>query len=902
MKRKWGSLIAILVVLCAVFPLLGAGLDFDVNKPTNNDTVSTLPGYIRETRSDVYDFAVEEHTAAGKHAIPSATTTGLSEETYSAGRLIFNSTTGALLYGNGSAWVATNGSTSVPYALISTYSGSLTAAIAAIGTSAKTLLVVDTPATLSAHTTLPANIFLQFIGAGKVSLGAYNLTLTGPVYAPRVQVFDCSGAGRVLRGTTETVRMVPEWWGAVADGTTNDYAAFGLALAFAGTTYDSALDLTPGKVYMVQDNLLTIPAAVDVLFNAGSKLKLLNHNIAFYRQIQASVRPLFVYTGTGVAVTGTAGFTCESAWFPTPLPDAISFADGNQTTINVSTTSLTLDCTVPATAVLQIKKGNIISIATTKTLALNNAPEAGIYAIFACVGTGKVTMPAFVQKYPDWWGAVGNGATDDAVPLQAWATCGGNLWLPFKTYATATAITVPDDAVIDGQGTLYQTDDTKEGFIVKDDVAIRNISITGAAAAYGGPNYHVGIIPYSFRNGSGNNITTGALALWASGNRMLIDNVKFTAWDVAVWAGLDSTIQNCTATDNWREAFYFGGTGGRALYNKVDGCDSWAIDFNGGDSQAIGNKIKNCGRVLADGGGIVFAGMTTEKPMTRLTASLNEIYDCGVGYGIIVLSKATDGVWGDINISLNKIDGVDTTSALFGIYLYVGTASTVTCKNLTVEGNVISNFKHMLHGVYLEGGSISGNTGKSFNPAPATPGAFLLGSCTRLTINSNKILAVDAADSALRFEGANNNNQITGNIGQGASVGLWWATGATGTGNALSDNDFSGCTTAVFLQAALTAGNRLERNAGYNPLIPATPAVPASTVEYRNIFGYPIMIVLTGGAGATTVVAKGPTSGALVTTGITFSAVTQNATVILAPDEYIALTYAVAPTWVFYGL
>lgn len=580
-------------------------------------------------------------------------------------------------------------------------------------------------------------------------------------------------------------------------------------------------------------------------------------------------------------------------------------ASGDTVTLRMAAGSyaVSADLTSNSNINLRPDSGAVITVATTKTLTINGALDAGLYQIFSCAGTGKVVMKAETIKVPEWWGAVGNDSTDDAAALQAWATCGGNLWVPFKTYATGTAITVPANAVIDGQGGIHQTVDTKEGLILKDDVTVRNITLTGAATAYGGPNYHVGIIGYSFRDGSGNNPATGAMALWVSGNRMKIDNVTFTAWDVAVWAGLDSTIQNCKATNNWREAFYFGGTGGRALFNEIDGCDSWGIDFNGGDSQAIGNKIKNCGRVLADGGGIAFAGMTTEKPMTKLTAVLNKIYDCGAGYGIIALSKATDGVWGDINISLNEIDGVDSTSALFGIYLYVGALSTVTCKNLIVDKNIISNFKHMLHGVYLEGGSISGNIGKTFNPAVATPNAFLLGNFTRMTVNSNQVLAVDAADNAMKLEGANNNNRITGNIGQGASVGLWWDAGATGTNNDISGNDFSGCTTAVFLEAALAAGNRLERNAGYNPIVPATPAVPASSpdpaCEYRNIFGYPIMVCLTRGAGDTTVIAKGPTSGALVDTGFGLLVDRPIATVILAPDEYIALTYAAAPTWVF---
>jgi len=44
----------------------------------------------------------------------------------------------------------------------------------------------------------------------------------------------------------------------------------------------------------------------------------------------------------------------------------------------------------------------------------------------------------------------------------------------------------------------------------------------------------------------------------------------------------------------------------------------------------------------------------------------------------------------------------------------------------------------------------------------------------------------------------------------------------------------------------------------------------------------------------------GPTTGALVATGVTLTAGVSSA-VILQPQEYIAITYTVAPTWVWVG-
>jgi hypothetical protein len=73
-----------------------------------------------------------------------------------------------------------------------------------------------------------------------------------------------------------------------------------------------------------------------------------------------------------------------------------------------------------------------------------------------------------------------------------------------------------------------------------------------------------------------------------------------------------------------------------------------------------------------------------------------------------------------------------------------------------------------------------------------------------------------------------------------------------------------------------------------------TPAVPASTVEQRNTNAFPCRVTITGGT--VTVIKKGPTSGSLITTGATAGAF------ILEPNEYISITYSVAPTWVWLGM
>lgn len=194
------KLSVLLLALLMALPAFGTGIEFDVTRPYNSDTISVLDDYIRETRQDVYDFAVTEHATTGVHKIPSTTTANLPDETPSGGRLMYNSTTSALLYGTGSVWASTNGSMDVPYTLISNYSSSLNTAVSALGAT-ETLLIIDVPVTLTASVVVPSTMDIWFMGEGKIILGNYNLTMNGSFHAPKNTIFDYTGSGAVTIGS-----------------------------------------------------------------------------------------------------------------------------------------------------------------------------------------------------------------------------------------------------------------------------------------------------------------------------------------------------------------------------------------------------------------------------------------------------------------------------------------------------------------------------------------------------------------------------------------------------------------------------------------------------------------------------------------------------------------------------
>lgn len=98
-------------------------------------------------------------------------------------------------------------------------------AVAALGSTVKIDFVIDKGFTLGASVTIPDNIRPVFNNGPKVTLGTYNLVFQGSISANNTnQLFIQSGAGEV-HFTGEQV-VVPQWWGAVADGVTDDHSAF----------------------------------------------------------------------------------------------------------------------------------------------------------------------------------------------------------------------------------------------------------------------------------------------------------------------------------------------------------------------------------------------------------------------------------------------------------------------------------------------------------------------------------------------------------------------------------------------------------------------------------------------------------------------------------------------------
>lgn len=183
-----------------------------------------------------------------------------------------------------------------------------------------------------------------------------------------------------------------------------------------------------------------------------------------------------------------------------PFLAAIAAIDTDKVTLLISAgVTVAADLTVPTTLTLKIAQGGAITVNNGITLTIGE-PDAGLYQIFNCIGTGKVVIPS-ATLHPEWWGAVGDGAIDDSSAMAKLieAISGGAVinYSSGKTYIfsnttyVASKFTSLSNVVINGNGaTLKVKDDTTlllgYGLVFSgcSDIVVNNLVLDGNRANY----------------------------------------------------------------------------------------------------------------------------------------------------------------------------------------------------------------------------------------------------------------------------------------------------------------------------------------------------------------------------------------------------------------------------------
>jgi len=120
--------------------------------------------------------------------------------------------------------------------------------------------------------------------------------------------------------------------------------------------------------------------------------------------------------------------------------------------------TLAASLTIPATINLRFVKGNVVTLGAYN-LTVNGNITAGPWQIFDISSTGVVNgVPSIIEVYPQWFGAKGDGSTDDTAAFQAifnWAkgadeTAVGRANFEVRIPTPLVYYKITDTLVIDG--------------------------------------------------------------------------------------------------------------------------------------------------------------------------------------------------------------------------------------------------------------------------------------------------------------------------------------------------------------------------------------------------------------------------------------------------------------------
>jgi hypothetical protein len=283
-----------------------------------------------------------------------------------------------------------------------------------------------------------------------------------------------------------------------------------------------------------------------------------------------------------------------------------------------------------------------VTVATGTTFTINGPIDAGLYQVFSCTGTGAVAGLKIVNAV--WFGAIGDGSTDNAVPFQkasAALVAGGELYIPpaASTYkfSTGFAITV-DRPVMDIQGSLVYT------------------GSSGAAVTLG-PGAAGGYIEYA-------NVNIKSLTQltqdWSSASIGLrLDGTRACYVNLREVANFTSNIQlySTNLNNNYHNEFHIGYSRNAKIH----------VDFAGGEGRMnrniwVGPHCKDSGVAPSYTGsygiyiprgaasqtkGNRFYGLSFEWNTARLIT--NNIY-CGGDYNYFDGLSLADGIASDVSI------------------------------------------------------------------------------------------------------------------------------------------------------------------------------------------------------------------------------------------------------------
>jgi hypothetical protein len=470
-----------------------------------------------------------------------------------------------------------------------------------------------------------------------------------------------------------------------------------------------------------------------------------------------------------------------------------------------------------------------------------------------------------------WFGATGNGATNDTSAIQA--ALNTSLAVHFSAlpsgaqavYLVTTALTMRAGHRLFGDGIGVS--------VLKANTASQTV------LSFISPSYIMGRLYISDLSIQANAAGVTGIAVTLA-NNLTFSNIEFMGCEgdnIRQDRGYFTLMENCEALPNQAA----GRKAGRFYFNSTDVAD-----------YCFYPTLQNCRTHTGEEVGISVGVVSTACIHFRRVIS--GVINNFVGERLnLPAANTVDGIWVENDSQgIQIINGV-TYGAKNGIILFPGTGPAVAPGYLTVADHAIDAFS--VAGVSIGGTPaavcVDVTVQDCLLTAPqGSATAIVCQDVLRVVVNGNSIDQYQAQGGAGILLSTVIGAQVVGNIMNNLATGIGLA-GATNLNMVIADNVFENC--ANNLIGDITAGgsgtNRVRDNVGLAVGIVATPAVPASGGTLINISGYDVMVYVSGGTNLNWIVngfVVGPSTGPF----------------LVAAGGNIAVSYTTPPTWVWGGI
>ena len=219
------------------------------------------------------------------------------------------------------------------------------------------------------------------------------------------------------------------------------------------------------------------------------------------------------------------------------LADAVAQLGATPVTLYInSPQTVTANLVIPSTLLLRVISPNVITINNGVTLTINGPLSAGLYQIFEGTGTVVLGPGTVVEVYPQWWGAVVDGVSDDSTAIQSAINTDQPVYLSRGNYGCNADIELLPGTRITGIGNLYFSGNYGISANNADYFQLKGFGIIGADGAS-----QAGVFVHN------------ATARWLIEN-LYIDHVKYGVYVTNSWIG---EIRGGVIQNNTQYGIYF---------------------------------------------------------------------------------------------------------------------------------------------------------------------------------------------------------------------------------------------------------------------------------------------------------------------------------------------------------